>query len=58
MFIKIKNWWKTLGYAYPRGDTPGQKIWGLRPFGKRWFWFVIDDLDNAKPVNKAKDSND
>lgn len=45
MLKQIKRWWDTLGYAnYLRVDEDSrrQRIFGLRPLGKRWFWFIVE----------------
>lgn len=49
MISAIRNWWRTLGYCKGRRNGNFQ-TWGIRPFGKRWFWFTIDDSDTARRV--------
>lgn len=46
------RWWREIGWQDWR--KKGLRCWGIRPWGKRWFLFVIDDTDTAtKKVDRG-----
>lgn len=49
MIQALRSWWQNIGYCAGRRNG-NYRTWGLRLFGKRFFWFTIDDSDSARKV--------
>lgn len=49
--MSLRTWWRDLGYCWDscRENT---RAFGIRPFGKRWFWFIIDNTESAVRVDR------